>query len=222
MLKLSRFVLLIFVSESLFPASTAGQTFELKNDDERVVLTISAVTMFRQSAKKEEIPVFQGVVKNTSGERLTLEPIKGTVHKKDGSTVEFIFGLCSTRWCEFPAESTRDVSHAFPKETFTPANFDFIEFSEWQKSGPLRIAAQQASEKQAADAAPALARKKAAEAARREQVEEAEETAKEARLRSACKGIYGRTANKKVSDLTVKEEQQVRACQALGLYPPSR
>ena len=35
-----------------------------------------------------------------------------------------------------------------------------------------------------------------------------------------CAGIYKTTADKKVSDLTVKEAQQVQACQALGLYPP--
>ena len=40
------------------------------------------------------------------------------------------------------------------------------------------------------------------------------------RVRAACVIIYQTTANKKLSDLTVKEEQQVRACQALGLYEP--
>lgn len=40
------------------------------------------------------------------------------------------------------------------------------------------------------------------------------------RIRVACSTIYHRTADKKIRDLTVREEQQVRACQALGLYPP--
>lgn len=40
------------------------------------------------------------------------------------------------------------------------------------------------------------------------------------RIRTACTVIYQSTANKKVANLTVKEEQQVRACQTLGLYPP--
>jgi hypothetical protein len=38
--------------------------------------------------------------------------------------------------------------------------------------------------------------------------------------RATCSAVYRNTADKKVGDLTVKEEQQVRACQALGLYPP--
>jgi hypothetical protein len=40
------------------------------------------------------------------------------------------------------------------------------------------------------------------------------------RVRATCAEIYKRTADKRVGDLTVKEDQQVRACQALGLYPP--
>ena len=38
--------------------------------------------------------------------------------------------------------------------------------------------------------------------------------------RATCGAVYRKASDKKVSDLTVKEEQQVRACQALGLYPP--
>jgi hypothetical protein len=40
------------------------------------------------------------------------------------------------------------------------------------------------------------------------------------RARAACVVIYRNTVDKKISDLTVREEQQVRACQALGLYLP--
>ena len=40
------------------------------------------------------------------------------------------------------------------------------------------------------------------------------------RVRTACGAVYQSTADKKIGDLTVREEQQVRACQALGLYPP--
>ena len=90
-------------------------------------------------------------------------------------------------------------------------------------------------------AAEAEAKKNAAEAARqkrlmaeqiRKQAEadaryakmKAEEDAKAAekrrKVRAACTVIYQYTVDKKVNDLTVREEQQVRACQALGLYPP--
>jgi hypothetical protein len=40
------------------------------------------------------------------------------------------------------------------------------------------------------------------------------------KIRAACAAIYKSTADMKIKDLTVKEEQQVRTCQALGLYPP--
>jgi len=33
--------------------------------------------------------------------------------------------------------------------------------------------------------------------------------------------IYESTIDKKVRDLTVREEQQVKACQAFALYPPA-
>ena len=94
--------------------------------------------------------------------------------------------------------------------------------------------------KDAAEAA-ARARKDAAEAARRKRlaaerkqkqkeadarytemkVEEDAKAAEERRkLRAACTVIYQNTVDKKVKDLTVREEQQVREFQALGLYPP--
>jgi len=66
-------------------------------------------------------------------------------------------------------------------------------------------------------------RKEAEEAARLARIraeENAKASAERARIRAACAVIYKATANKKVSDLTVKEAQQIQACQALGLYPP--
>lgn len=85
-----------------------------------------------------------------------------------------------------------------------------------------------AEEQRKKDAAEA-SRRKRADASRAEQNAQyakykAEEDAKAAeerrKLRAACTAIYHDTIDKKVKDLTVREEQQVRACQALGLYPP--
>ena len=77
---------------------------------------------------------------------------------------------------------------------------------------------------------PEQAKKEAAEAARQKrlaaerQLKEDEQRAKAAeersKIRAGCALIYQSTANKKVSDLTVKEATRVRGCQALGLYPP--
>jgi hypothetical protein len=48
-----------------------------------------------------------------------------------------------------------------------------------------------------------------------------ERTAERAKLRANCRAVFTATADKKVKDLTVREEQAVRACQALGMYPPN-
>jgi flagellar biosynthesis GTPase FlhF len=60
-------------------------------------------------------------------------------------------------------------------------------------------------------------KKAAAEAKAKQDAAEAEERA---RARAACEVVYRETADTKLKDLTVRQEQQVRACQALGLYPP--
>jgi hypothetical protein len=99
-----------------------------------------------------------------------------------------------------------------------------------------RVAAEERARKEEAEAAReqylSLERKKKeAEEAAREQYlslerkkKEAEDAARaaqeRARVRAACAVVYKNTADKKMGDLTVKEDQQVKACQALGLYPP--
>lgn len=89
-----------------------------------------------------------------------------------------------------------------------------------------------AAEAQAKDDAAEAARRKRlaaeqnrkqAEAAARQTKIKTEEDARAAeerrKIRAACTVIYKNTIDKKVKDLTVREEQQVQACQALGLYP---
>jgi len=68
------------------------------------------------------------------------------------------------------------------------------------------------AEQERRDAVAAATAKQQALAAAKKREEE------RAKARAACASIYGQTANKKLSDLTVAEEQSVRACQALGLY----
>src|SRR4029077_2247667 len=59
-----------------------------------------------------------------------------------------------------------------------------------------------------------------AKSQRAKAIEDASLAEDRARVRAACAAIYDITENKKVGDLTVKEDQQVRACQASDLYPP--
>jgi len=65
-------------------------------------------------------------------------------------------------------------------------------------------------------------KKKDAEQSARTAMEDARQAARIAedrrKVRAACAAIYKDTADTKLKDLTVKEEQQVRTCQALGLY----
>jgi len=66
-------------------------------------------------------------------------------------------------------------------------------------------------------------KKEEAERPRRERAAAAERARiaeEHRRIRAACSMIYKSTANRKISDLTVGEDQQVKACQAVGLYPP--
>ena len=44
--------------------------------------------------------------------------------------------------------------------------------------------------------------------------------AERASIRAACTLVYDSTANKRVVDVTVKESQQIKACQVMNLYPP--
>src|SRR5258708_2073828 len=79
---------------AMFGAGVAfGQTYELKDRQGMTVLTLDNVKMSRYSDYfKEEIPAFQGTVKNVSGETLSSVSIVGTVHKKDGTIVRFVVG----------------------------------------------------------------------------------------------------------------------------------
>jgi uncharacterized protein YhaN len=92
-----------------------------------------------------------------------------------------------------------------------------------------RMAAEKQAKEDAAEAArqkrlAAEAKKKQAEDDAREAKISAERNAKEAderrKVREACSVVYQNTIDTKMKDLTVRQDEQVRACQALGLYPP--
>jgi hypothetical protein len=60
----------------------------------------------------------------------------------------------------------------------------------------------------------------AKDAAERQSREAREQAREQARLRAACRLIFEKTSDKKVSDLTVREAHDVETCQLLGLYFP--
>ena len=146
-------------------------------------------------------------------------------------------GLCAP--CSWPKGGTCWLSQELDFPLF------FVEKYEFKLTGGIKKPTtdtelkkqkieRQEQEKKAAeaqaktDAAEAARRKQQAAERKRRQAEadardaraKAEQDTKAAEIRLACAVIYRNTADKKISDLTVKEEQQVRACQALSQYPP--
>jgi hypothetical protein len=93
-----------------------------------------------------------------------------------------------------------------------------------------RVAAEEQAKEDVAEAArqkrlAAEAKKKQADEDARAAKIRADRDAKEAeerqKIRATCTIVYQNTIDTKLKDLTVRQEQQVRACQALGLYPPN-
>jgi len=71
------------------------------------------------------------------------------------------------------------------------------------------------------DAAAAVRRKRLTAQERKKEAEANMKAAEERiRVRAACLVVYQDTIDKKIHDLTVREERQVQACQFLDLYPP--
>jgi hypothetical protein len=134
--------------------------------------------------------------------------------------------------CVFKADSPYEIAYSFPQPWFSEGDVQSVEFSfpdDWQSPEDKRLAKEVQAKKDAADAArrkrlAAEHKRKQAELDARIAKERADEEARTVeerrKIRAACSTIYQNTADMKLKDLTVKEDQQVRACQALGLYPP--
>ena len=169
--------------------ATIPQTVDVKDRHGVTVLTISNITLFRRSA-----PVFRGVIKNVSGSDLwELYTITGTVHKRDGSVVQFTLRVCD----DFPRFS-KDVEHkvAYPFSKpwpFSAADFVSVEFSlpsSWQSPEDERI-------------------NRTNDASFEQLVRDVER-----RNSDNCALLYKNTADKKVSDVTVKEQQDIQWCKS--------
>jgi hypothetical protein len=89
----------------------------------------------------------------------------------------------------------------------------------WVHCSLLAISAEWKAYSAKQEAIKRAAAKKVADEKKKQQDEAAAQAeAKHRQIRAACSVIYQNTINKKVSDLTVREEQQINACQALGFY----
>jgi hypothetical protein len=229
----------------MFTSIVLGQTFDVKDRNGVPMVTISDVKMFRHESK-QDIPSIRATVTNVSGETLKTVQLAGIVRKKDGSTVSFWLDtpVISCSYCIFRKDSVTTVKQEFPEPwPFTEQDFESVSFvfsDAWQSPQERRVQLEKAAEEQkkadeiqAKKDADELARrkrdaaeqkKKDAERDARIAKERAAESARAAeerrKARVSCSGIYENTIDKKVGDLTVREEQQVRACQALGLYLP--
>jgi len=162
-------------------------------------------------------------------ERLLGEPTAEVPHT-DGTSIIYVAQSRSPArpnddhdTCSLEADIT-DTSTALKHLSKTEEN-------EAMKPIEAKIAAQEAADaKRKADEL-ARRRRVAAERKKKEQEEaaalariraqeEAEAAAKAVKLKATCLLVYKSTIDKRTGDLTVRETEQVRACQALGYYPP--
>ncbi len=116
------FIVAAVLTATTYSNDTAvAQKVDVKDRNGVSVLTISNIKMFRGSA-----PFFEAIVKTVS--RADLYTINGTVHKKDGSVVQFAFDLCDWRPCVFHTD--QKVTYKFSKPwPFSARDFVFVEFS---------------------------------------------------------------------------------------------
>lgn len=94
------------------------------------------------------------------------------------------------------------------------------DFTDRLKAIQNKRAAEAARLRKAAEERKHSATKEAARVAQLKAEEDAKVAEERRKVRVACAAIYQATIDKKVKDLTVREEQQVRSCQVLNLYPP--
>lgn len=212
---------------------TFGQTFEVKDRNGILVMKVNEIKMFRYSSYfKKDIADFRCSLKNISGDDLKTVTLRAIVHQKDGSKVEFPFNVNVCDVCDFRKGSAVRATHQFLEGPYTSDDLESVEFAlpdTWQSPEDRRLAAEVQAQTEATEA---VRRKRLAAEQKRKQTKANAEYAKmkaegDARaaeerrnVRAACTAIYRNTVDKKVTDLTVREEQQVRACQASGLYPP--
>jgi len=103
-------------------SGTASEpVFEVRDVNGCVLLTVSTLVQYSEGE-----PVFRGLVKNVSGKSLVVDTLMATVHRKDGSAVQFTLGLCDVRWCEFPKDAVGTFIHPFAKGSLTPTTLDSV------------------------------------------------------------------------------------------------
>jgi hypothetical protein len=154
-----------------------------------------------------------------SGEDLLGFSIVVSVHKKDGTIYKFnlcdVEGLHMT--CEFTKDYNNELTYSFHQPwPYTTENFESVTFTLPPSSQSPK--GKQLAEEKRSQLVAEQKRNQGLADIRYAKAKAAEDAAEKARIRAACATIYRNTADMKVKDLTVKEEQQVRACQALGLY----
>ena len=107
---MSYFIVAAVLTATMYGADpTIAHKVDVKDRNGVSVLTISDIKMSRRSAL-----VLQGVVRNVSGADLTVDTVVGTVHKKDGSTVEFLLASVTFSGAKSPKIPCVHSSTHFP------------------------------------------------------------------------------------------------------------
>ena len=198
------FVVFVFAA-----TAASAQTYVVKDRNGVPTVAISDVEMFRYSEYfGKRVPEFRATVKNIVGREWSVTfrdvPISVTVHRKDGSSKTFLAATDLGFLGGFLKDATASASHTFEEPfPYTEADFASVAFAfpkSWKSPEDERRAAT-AQARRSAEAQSKLA-------------------AERARMRAPCMRIYVDTSSSRVGDLTVMQGQQVRRCEALGLYPP--
>lgn len=189
--------------------------------------TIPAYPQARIGAIEQDVTTSEGIMHFSLTMCVYSETMKGFIPDLRG----FIDNQTGTTWPQSqfkltfsdknrPLEVLLDFDRIRPGKTeinkFMTISFSkceaLSEFNVEHVFGAERVADARAEEKrQTALRSAEMAAQKRADAQR---------AAERAKLRANCLAVYNATADKKVKDLTVREEQAVRACQSRGLYPP--
>jgi hypothetical protein len=213
----------------LLMACICGRAEEIEIRDRHGIplVRVADLKAFRYSAYfKKEIPEVGFTAHKLLGDDLTSIRLEIVIHRKDSTKASLFENVV------FMFAKKADAIRSFTDPPYTQDTFDHIEINlaegfkspedirlekeesagkEAQEEERQRRLAVERKKRQAQERA--LAAKEKAESDRRKADEQR-------KLRATCSTIYRDTADKKIKDLTVREEQLVRTCQTLGLYPP--
>jgi hypothetical protein len=186
----------LLVGETLPP-------YEIKHDKETIFIMKDCTMTWNNIVTHEDVPLFSCKIQNVSGEdQSLLEGPHVVLHRMNKPDVAFdMFGMGEMRpnggeFPNFKKDSTVEITHGFgQREPYAVTDvFTSVEFSLLDGWHTMK------------------------EMMAEDRKEKAKEQAEFAKMKSLCAAVRRATINKKVSDLTVKETENIRICRSWDLY----